>query len=141
MPKKRHRIKRINYRGTVEHHDEAIRRLAEPEDCVVVYRSVSRELVMKCPCGCGDTLTINLDPRAGAAWKLYVRGDSLSLHPSVWRESGCESHFMLIGSRIYGFGFSSISDIDRNDEFIMRVVKLFEDSAVNSDSSSRARRK
>jgi hypothetical protein len=43
---------------------------------------------------------VNLDPRAGPAWKLYDREDSLTLFPSVWRESGCEAHFILWRNRL-----------------------------------------
>ena len=58
-------------------------------------------MVMACPDGCGEMLTINLDGRAGKAWRFYAQGNDLSLFPSVWRDSGCESHFILWRSRIY----------------------------------------
>jgi hypothetical protein len=57
------------------------------------------------PRGCGEVFPINLDPRAGPAWRLYSdprRG--VSLYPSVWRESGCESHYVIWRNRIYLFG-------------------------------------
>lgn len=49
---------------------------------------------MVCPDGCGSVLTVNLDPRAGKAWRLYAR-NKVSLYPSVWRDGGCGAHFVL----------------------------------------------
>jgi hypothetical protein len=54
---------------------------------------------MACPDGCGSVLTVNLDPRAGKAWRLYVR-DRLSVYPSVWRDGGCGAHFIVWKDRI-----------------------------------------
>jgi uncharacterized protein DUF6527 len=54
---------------------------------------------MACPDGCGSVLTVNLDPRAGKAWRLYAR-DRMSLYPSVWRDGGCGAHFVLWKDRI-----------------------------------------
>lgn len=54
---------------------------------------------MACPDGCGSLLTVNLDPRAGKAWRLYAR-DKVSLYPSVWRDGGCAAHFVLWKDRI-----------------------------------------
>lgn len=63
---------------------------------------------MACPDGCGELLTINLDARAGKAWRAYGSQEELSLFPSVWRETGCKSHFILWRSKIYW--------CDRDDE-------------------------
>ena len=57
---------------------------------------------MKCPDECGETLTINLDPQSGRAWRLYRTTAGLfSVYPSVWRETGCAAHFIIWRSRIY----------------------------------------
>jgi hypothetical protein len=58
---------------------------------------------MACPDGCGTVLTVNLDPRAGKAWRLYAR-ERLSLYPSVWRDGGCGAHFVLWKDRILWCG-------------------------------------
>jgi len=71
---------------------------------------------VSCPCGCGENFPINLDPRAGPAWRLYKsRGDALTVFPSVWRESGCCSHFIIWRDQILLFGqndedFDSVHD-------------------------------
>ena len=66
-----------------------------------------RSLVLACPDGCGEVLTVNLDKRAGKAWRLYGNGDDLSLYPSVWREGGCHSHFIIRRGRIWWCGPTS----------------------------------
>jgi hypothetical protein len=70
----------------------------------LVERGRLRSLVFACPDGCGTTLTINLDDRAGPAWRLYSDEKGLSLYPSVWRDNGCESHFILWHDKIVWCG-------------------------------------
>ena len=64
-------------------------------DFVLVCRGVLRSFVMRCPDGCGEALTINLDPRSGKAWRFYRKQMQASLFPSVWRDTGCRSHFIV----------------------------------------------
>jgi hypothetical protein len=95
------RAQTIMFRGAVEHRHEADTQLRSPGEAVVVRRGVDRSLTMLCPDGCGEVLTINLDRRAGPAWQLYFEGQAVSLFPSVWRNTGCCSHFIVWRSRIY----------------------------------------
>lgn len=84
---------------------EASTYLKAPGDAVIVERGRPRLLMLVCPCGCGEELPINLDSRAGPAWRLYRnRRAGMSLFPSVWRESGCESHFIVWRGKIFLFG-------------------------------------
>lgn len=61
-----------------------------------------RWLQFNCPCGCGEAVWVNLRRGAGPAWSLRVdnRGQ-VSLWPSVVRNSGCMSHFVLHSGRAY----------------------------------------
>jgi len=95
------RTKQIVFRGSVESRDLAEPLLKFPGDTVLVQRGRPRMLVMRCPCGCGDNLIINLDPRTGYAWRLYHYPQGLTLYPSYWREDGCRSHFILWSGHIY----------------------------------------
>jgi uncharacterized protein DUF6527 len=79
----------------------AARALAEPGDASFVVRGVVRSLVLRCPCGCGENYIINLDKRAGPAWRAYRRKGVLSLYPSYWRDGGCGSHFIINRSEIH----------------------------------------
>ncbi len=92
---------RVRWVGEVESHQEAAARLKNGGDAVLVVRGRPRLVVMMCPCGCGDLLPINLDPRLGPAWRLYRRRGKLSLYPSVDRESGCRSHFVIWNDNIW----------------------------------------
>lgn len=83
--------------------------LEQPGDSVTVVRGRPRSLVMACPDGCGSLLTVNLDPRAGKAWRLYARG-KLSLYPSVWRDGGCGAHFVLWKDHILWCGADDDGD-------------------------------
>ena len=82
-------------KGTVDSRAAASALLKDPGDTALIYRGRLRWLVMICPCGCGDQLPINLDPAAGPAWVAHQYGDKLSVYPSVWRDVGCESHFIV----------------------------------------------
>jgi hypothetical protein len=88
-------------KGVVASEGDASRLLEHPGDIAIVERGVPRLLVMKCPDDCGDTLRINLDPRTSKAWRVYRDDDGLSLFPSVWRDTGCESHFIIWSDDIY----------------------------------------
>jgi hypothetical protein len=95
-------------RGGAEAH------LRQAGDAVLVERGSPRWLVMQCPCGCNDVIPINLDPRSGPAWELYgSREHGISVFPSVWRDTGCKSHFIIWYGRILLFAdFSDEEDVD-----------------------------
>lgn len=51
---------------------------------------------MLCPCGCGETLYLNLQSDRRPRWSLTCHSDTMiSLSPSVWRQVGCKSHFFF----------------------------------------------
>lgn len=103
--------KKLNLRATVSSRTEASSHLKSAGDAVLVNRGLARLLLLVCPCGCGEQLPINLDDRAGPAWRLYrARNGALSLYPSIWRECGCESHFIVWRDEIFLFG-------QRTDDF------------------------
>lgn len=66
-----------------------------PRQFVVVVRGAPRSAVFRCPCGCGDTVAINLDRAVGPAWRLRIDDEGVTLMPSVLRISGCRSHFVV----------------------------------------------
>jgi len=95
------RASAYNVLGTASYHSEAVEWLRAPGDCVIVERGgVTRQLVMKCPDGCGEIISVNLDRRSGPAWRLYHRRGKWSLFPSIDKPTGCESHFILSRGRI-----------------------------------------
>jgi hypothetical protein len=73
-------------------------------DCVYVLGEGQHRwfVAMLCPCGCGATLQMSLLADAHPRWGLIEHGDdgTVSLHPSVWRQVDCQSHFFLRRGRI-----------------------------------------
>lgn len=56
---------------------------------------------LMCPCGCGELLQISLHPEGRPRWLLTLHaGGTVSLTPSVWRRTGCRSHFFLRRGRV-----------------------------------------
>lgn len=55
---------------------------------------------MRCPCGCGTLLEMNLLPDSEPVWSLKVVATNPTLHPSIWRKDGCRAHFLLRNGRI-----------------------------------------
>ena len=96
---------KIILKSIVESRAQVCGKLQSAGDAVLVDRGVPRLLVLKCPCGCGSEIPINLDARAGKAWRLYrQRKSGFSLFPSVWLDVGCMSHFIIWRDRILLFG-------------------------------------
>lgn len=89
------RAKTITMRGRAERHSDAIDLIPNAGDAAIVYRGGLRSMAIRCPDGCGEVISVNLDPRTGPAWRLFERAGAVTLYPSVWRETGCEAHFIL----------------------------------------------
>lgn len=89
------RQRRAHLKGIVPSHHEAMALVSAPGDVAIVQRDTMRSVVMRCPDGCGEAITINLDPRTDKAWRLYRSKRGLTLFPSVWRDTGCQSHFVV----------------------------------------------
>lgn len=54
-----------------------------------------------CPCGCGDTIELNLAPPGRPRWELtQVNRSQVTVSPSVWRATGCGSHFWIREGKI-----------------------------------------
>lgn len=49
-----------------------------------------------CPCGCGESIELALLKEVRPRWDLIINEKGLpTLHPSVWKKTGCKSHFWL----------------------------------------------
>lgn len=74
-----------------------------PDRCVVVAREDGElwSAGLRCPCGCGEIIELPLFAEADQHWRVRVGADGLpSLSPSVWRRTGCRSHFWLSDGRV-----------------------------------------
>ena len=88
----------IFYSGVVRVPDQAtaIQALKDGVLVLVMPGEKPKSLKFLCPCGCGETISINLVPATGKAWRItYEPNSGLSLWPSVWLDIGCQSHFIL----------------------------------------------
>lgn len=104
-------VSRLNLRAVVSSRREAAQFIVSPNDAVLIDRGGPRWLVLSCPCGCGEQFPINLDPRAGPAWRLYKSNETLlSVFPSVWRDTGCRSHYIIWRGAVHLFGKAGPGD-------------------------------
>jgi len=110
------RQRRARMQGIFASHREAVARVSQPGDLAIVKRGALRSVVMRCPDGCGEAITLNLDPRTDKAWRLYQSAKGLTLFPSVWRKTGCQSHFILWNDVLYWMGVFDVDDSDVRPE-------------------------
>jgi hypothetical protein len=56
---------------------------------------------MVCPCGCQSIIQLSLIADDRPRWRAHIESDgAVTLHPSVWRTKGCNSHFFVRSGRI-----------------------------------------
>jgi len=68
---------------------------------IVVDDGYVEQAAMICPCGCKKNLHMNMLPDERPCWHLKKNIDgSHSLHPSIWRQKGCFSHFWFRNNRV-----------------------------------------
>ena len=69
---------------------------------IVEESSFQERAALLCPCGCSKTLYLNLIKEERPCWRVQVADKGLaSLWPSVWRKTGCESHFWLRQGKVH----------------------------------------
>lgn len=109
---------RLSLKAELDSRAGAHELLKAPGDAVLIQRGMPRWLLLRCPCGCGEDIPINLDYRAGKAWRLY-RGPTsgVTLFPSIWRDTGCRSHFVIWRDWIFMFGLGGPRVTSRSDSF------------------------
>jgi hypothetical protein len=67
----------------------------------VVGAPMPKWAIMRCPCGCGERLDINLMGSRRPTWRIRVGNGRVTLSPSIWvPEDRCGSHFWIRGNRI-----------------------------------------
>lgn len=80
----------------IEHLDDDPSRLSNSRLYVIGDRDHPWKAMLKCPCGCGEIIELNLCPPARPRWTVSVEGDHRpTVKPSIWRTTGCRSHFVL----------------------------------------------
>lgn len=103
MRKRHKRLARKRYQSVdvVQSVHEAGEQLARRDSLILVERGTPRSVWLRCPCGCGESISINVDERIYPSWHLRRNDASITLLPSVWRETGCGAHFILWENEIF----------------------------------------
>ena len=58
-----------------------------------------------CPCGCRSTILLNLLKDSYPYWKISKGNiQGLTISPSIWKTSGCKSHFFIRRGKIIWAG-------------------------------------
>ena len=59
-------------------------------------------LAFLCPCDCGAVIQLNLLKRTYPKWEFTINQQmEITIYPSVWRKTGCKSHFIIKDSRLF----------------------------------------
>jgi hypothetical protein len=73
----------------------------EKEFNLVSFRDKLYWAMFKCPCGCGNIITLPLKKPHSPRWTLNGNTvEKLTLYPSIWQNEGCCSHFWIRDGRI-----------------------------------------
>ncbi|MDB5556030.1 MAG: hypothetical protein JWL86_6014 [Rhizobium sp.] len=68
----------------------------------VRYQGTSRWTLFRCPCGCGEVVSLPLIAPHSPRWSVSLSDAGRPvLYPSVWRNKGCLSHFWINDGRVY----------------------------------------
>lgn len=64
-------------------------------------QNVARWALFLCPCKCGHVITLSLQAAHHPHWRVFKgRQGHPTLYPSIWRNSGCLSHFWVDDGQI-----------------------------------------
>lgn len=112
--------RKIRVVGQADYRAEAESLLRSKGDVAMVIRGRPRTLLIACPDGCGETLSINLDRRMGKAWQVDTRNQEMTLYPSVWRDGGCGSHFIVWRDLIVWCGRYLTENVEPPEDVTLR---------------------
>lgn len=88
---------------TKRYRAEDVSELPEHGERAVVYLVGEQNkwaLQLKCPCGCGADIILNLLRDADPCWRYTMNGGEVSISPSIRRVVGCKSHFFISKGRV-----------------------------------------
>jgi Family of unknown function (DUF6527) len=72
-----------------------------PRVLYCIGEDVPWSAALLCPCGCNSLIQLSLLKGERPHWTLKTDAkDAATLTPSVWRTSGCRSHFSLSMGRV-----------------------------------------
>lgn len=84
--------------------------IAEKQFYVVRHRGNFLWTLFKCPCGCGEVVSLPLQPPHTPKWRVSTtEAQRPTLYPSVWRNKGCMSHFWIEDGRVFWTADSGVA--------------------------------
>ena len=70
--------------------------LSQGELAVIVDGGIEKWACMRCPGGCGETISLSLNPNRRPRWKVRLdHWRRPTVEPSVWQKNECGCHFIL----------------------------------------------
>ncbi|SRR5260221_8381709 len=58
-------------------------------------------LAFECPCGCKTIIQLNILEDTKPNWRYTIgRNKKINITPSIWRTTGCKSHFFIKRGKI-----------------------------------------
>lgn len=67
---------------------------------VVRANGKDRWVMLRCPCGCNEVVTLSVQQAHRTHWTRSGSQDRPTLHPSIWRTEGCRSHFWILDGKV-----------------------------------------
>lgn len=83
--------------------------LSDSDFVVVIYKGKEYWSIFKCPCGCGEMISLSLAANHKPHWSAKQSiAKRPTLFPSVWQLNGCNSHFWIDDGRVYWCGDTGV---------------------------------
>jgi hypothetical protein len=84
-----------------EHTDDIPKSLSKRTIYIVGKKNEPWLLTFECPCGCKNIIQLNTLKEARPRWNYQILPQNkLDISPSIWRLSGCKSHFFVRKGKI-----------------------------------------
>ena len=91
-----HKRKLIDYTVVFSEDNPTPDKIPDNKIFIVGGKGYVKWAYIKCPCGCGEILTLSLMKKHKPSWSIKIdRLNRLTLYPSVWKKDGCKSHFWI----------------------------------------------
>lgn len=96
-------LPKISYKSLVIKTDKiANQDIGQSDFFCQQHNSKYKWVMFRCPCHCGDVITLSLQSIHTPSWKLSLSEEKRpTLYPSVWRDKGCMSHFWVKDGRVF----------------------------------------
>jgi hypothetical protein len=75
--------------------------ISESEFFLVEYKNVLYYALFKCPCGCGQLISLPLNASESDNWEVSTSNNNRpTVYPSIRQVNGCYSHFWINDGKI-----------------------------------------